>query len=171
MLNSEFSSLHALVTRLAIGTIAMACIGCGGQGVVPIETKFSLDGEPLKDASVTFIRSGSEQGRASFGMTDEDGIAKLTTYEPLDGVLPGNYVVVVVKSPEDAMTFEEVEIDPNDIQSLVKLSATPSGSPRRQQRRVRTVIPRIYGNLSTTPLKCEVTNDSTEFEFELSSDN
>ncbi|MAT69427.1 MAG: hypothetical protein CMJ58_07860 [Planctomycetaceae bacterium] len=157
--------MRALVAALA--TVAVA--GCGGKGVVPIEPRFSLDGQPLDGASVSFIRSNGEKGRASFGITDANGIAKMTTFEPNDGVLPGSYSVVVIKAPDNAMTYEVEEVDPNDVDALMKLSSSQGAVPQQRRKRVRTTIPEIYAQPSTTPLTCKVDSDSEAFEFTLSS--
>ena len=149
--------------------ILVGIVGCNSKGVVPIQPRFLLDGEPLKDASVSFIRTGSEQGRASFGVTDDDGVATLTTYEPLDGVLPGSYSVVVIKAPENPMTFDVEKADTSDVNVLIRMSSMGDAS-RPRRRRVRTVIPVRYSDPGTTPLKCEVTDGSEEFKFELTSD-
>lgn len=144
------------------------CTGCGSKGVVPIQPKFLLDGKPLKDASISFVRSGQEQGRASFGVTDENGVAQLTTYEPLDGVLPGNYSVVVIKAPENPMTFDVEKADTKDVDVLIRMSSmADANQPRR--KRVRTVIPERYSDPGTTPLNCEVNDGSQELTFELTS--
>lgn len=161
----------ATTTRPLLLTAILAASGCGGKGVIPVEAKFTLDGQPLADANVSFVRTDGQQGRAAFGTTDKTGLAKLTTYEPLDGVLPGKYSVVVVKPPEEAHTYVEEEIGPEDIQKMVQYSAAPNARKARRQRRVRTVINKVYAAAHTTPLKCEVASDSSLIEFELTSTN
>lgn len=152
-----------------IGVLAtMGIIGCGSRGVVPIQPQFLLDGKPLQEASVSFIRTGVEEGRPAFGITDSNGVATLTTYEPLDGVLPGNYAVVVIKAPENAMTYTAEDADTSNIKDLVRMSTMGDAKPSRVKR-VRSTIPEIYSDPGTTPLKCQVTPDVIEYQFELAS--
>ena len=155
--------------RIAACAFSLAAIGCGGKGVVPVEIHLTLDGEPLPDASVSLIRAKGEQGRGAFGITDEAGVAKVTTFEPLDGALPGHYAVVVLKPPENMRTYVDEEVNSEDIKSLMKISA-PHGAVRQsRKKRVRTVINEIYAAPHTTPLTCEVNANSGEFQFDLTS--
>ena len=154
---------------LAVLVTLAASVGCGGKGVVPVEAKVLLDGQPLNEASVTFIRASGEKGRAAFGITDSSGIVKLTTYEPLDGALPGNYTVVIIKAPENAHTYETVE-DTDDVTKMIERSSMSGYAPKQRQQRVRTVIPKIYSKVNSTPLTCQVTNGGEQFTFELKSD-
>ncbi len=159
----------ATAVRCALVVFLLAVTGCGGKGVVPVEVHLSLDGKPLADASVSLIRTGGEQGRGAFGITNEAGVASVTTFEPLDGALPGNYAVVVLKAPESMHTYAEEEVDSQDFNALMRLSA-PHGTVRRSRRkRVRTIINEVYAAPHTTPLSCEVSSTSHEFQFELNS--
>ena len=156
--------------RAALGGAAVALmivVGCGEPRVTPVDAVFYLDGQPLADAAVTFVRSTDEKGRAAFGATDAQGRVSLTTYSPNDGAPPGNYRVVVIKPPRDEMTFEEVEV--TDAASMVK-SAAPAPTMRsRGPRRVWTLIPEVYGDPGTTPLTCTVVPGGEQQRFELSS--
>jgi hypothetical protein len=57
----------------AIGLVALLLTGCGGRrlDVAPVSGTVTLDGAPLKSASVTF--QPKEGGRPSFGVTNEQG--------------------------------------------------------------------------------------------------
>lgn len=151
--------------------LLLIVLGCDSKGTVPIEPSFIFDGKPLQQASITFIRQSTKEGRASFGLTDDQGVAQLTTFKPLDGVLPGTYRVVVVKAPENAMTFTEEEPDLSDPKTLARMSSMShlQQAPKRGKR-VRTTIPEVYSDPGTTPLKCEVSHDQLKYEFVLSSE-
>ena len=157
------------IARLTACASVLAAAGCGGKGVVPVEVSLSLDGKPLADASVSLIRASGEQGRGAFGITDQSGVVKLTTFEPLDGVLPGNYSVVVLKAPESMHTYVEEEVDSKDINALMRISAPHGAFRQNRRKRVRTTINEIYAAPHTTPLTCEVTSSSREFQFDLTS--
>ncbi|MEQ8209456.1 MAG: hypothetical protein RH917_06450 [Lacipirellulaceae bacterium] len=134
-----------------------------------IAPKFTVDGQPLKEASISFIRSDSEGGRAAFGVTDENGIAKLTTFEPFDGVLPGKYRVVVIKAPENPNTFDVENVDLNDPKDLALLSTGGAMPPKQRLKRRRTLLPEVYADPGTTPLNCEVSGASEDLTFEVDS--
>ena len=99
------------------GLIVLLCtLGCGAKsGVVPVKGIVRLDGQPLKSASVQFVPD--DAGRDAMAMTDSEGRFVLSTFEPRDGALPGNYKVVIVPlasaqeppkamSPDEAMAAE-----------------------------------------------------------------
>lgn len=154
---------------LLIASISAAVCGCGGSGVVPIEAQFLVDGEPLQQASVSFVRQDAEGGRAAFGVTRDDGKATLTTYKPNDGVLPGEYRVTVIKAPANPRTYVEVPAD--EAQSAEQLLSASSGRDARaapRRKRVRSVLPEVYTDPGSTPLSCTVTRGDREFTFEVS---
>ena len=146
--------------------------GCGSKGTVVVEPKFTLDGQPLKKASVTFIRTNDGGGRAAIGVTDDQGIAHLTTYKPLDGVLPGEYRVVVLKGPENpnAFVIEELDLKDPKVQAMLATGVGMSNPPKQRKKRVRTLLPEVYSDPGSTPLECTVPFDGDELVFELNSE-
>jgi hypothetical protein len=60
---------------LTLGVLLLSCLlaGCSdsSMSVAPVSGKITLDGEPLKRASVVFMPKGG--GRPSHGVTDEQG--------------------------------------------------------------------------------------------------
>lgn len=148
------------------------CIGCGGVNPVPIKPRVMLDGQPLSNASISFFREGAEEGRAGFGRTNSEGVATLTTFKPGDGVLPGSYRVVVTKSPENPNTFvvDESSTEQPDAQAMLKLSSMAAqGNPRPRRRRVRSVLPEIYSDPGTTPLRSTIDSSTRSFDIEVTS--
>lgn len=151
---------------LATSVLAM-CLGCGGKGMVDVHPKFTVDGQPLPDASITFVRQSDEGGRASFGVTDSNGVAQMTTFEPYDGVLPGTYSVVVIKAPENAYTFEEEAVDPTDPSLLLQGSAMREMRQTTRQKRVRSLLPEEYTDPGTTPLECTIDSSTKDLVFDI----
>lgn len=82
--------------RRAFLVFACCCcvfaLGCG-PSLVPVRGVVTLDGEPVADAAVSFIRQPT--GENAIGMTNEEGEFSLKTTKLGDGVLPGEHVVVV----------------------------------------------------------------------------
>lgn len=146
-----------------------ACVGCGSDGPVAIAPRFTIDGQPLVEASISFFRTDGESGRASFGATDEQGVARLTTFKPLDGVLPGSYSVVVVKAPEYPVAYSYYSSGAQAAPSTPE--AKPAVAPPQRGKIIHSTLPDAYGDPGRTPLKCTVTPDSADSEitFELTS--
>lgn len=102
---------HLLVLGLAVGGIALA--GCSGGSTVDAEHVHglvTLDGEPVPEATVTFVPVNEGEGMSAVGRTDEEGVYTLnpvgvgaTTADAGTGTLSGEYYVGVVKT-----IFEEV---------------------------------------------------------------
>lgn len=62
---------------------------------VPTRVQIRHEGKPVEGAQVTFINT--EAQRTAFGTTDAEGWAKLMTFVPADGAVPGPQVVSVRK--------------------------------------------------------------------------
>jgi len=76
----------------------VAVVGCGGgdedlPGVVPVSGKVTLNGEPLKGASVTFMGPG----RPCYGATGEDGAYTIKDLNGREGCPVGKYKVIISK--------------------------------------------------------------------------
>jgi len=94
------------------GVIALA--GCSGGGnadrppTVPVQGVITFKGQPVEGASVTFQRT--DRTRSAVGRTDARGQYTLTTFEPGDGAMTGDYEIKIVKyqqpeeEPEDGVT-------------------------------------------------------------------
>src|SRR5262249_29630685 len=77
--------------------LALAACGCGGRkGPVAVAGVVLLDGKPVAGATVSFLPTG-ETGRPATGLTDGQGVFRLTTSDKGDGALPGDYRVVVAR--------------------------------------------------------------------------
>ena len=110
--------------------------GCGRpkiDGLVPVRGTITFNGEPLEGASIGFAPKEFKPGdRLGTGKTDTQGRFELRTIGEF-GVLPGEYVVVVIKN----------EIVPGR-------QASPPGRPVPSE--VRSLIPQRYGDPKTSDL-------------------
>jgi hypothetical protein len=80
-------------TRAVSLVLVAALAGCGGSRTTPVEGVVLLDGKPLPNASVQFVPQGA--GRDATGQTDASGAFSMSTSQPGDGVVPGEYKVVI----------------------------------------------------------------------------
>ncbi|WP_406694026.1 carboxypeptidase regulatory-like domain-containing protein [Singulisphaera sp. Ch08] len=136
--------------------VAALSIGCGSSEPrqVPVTGKLTLNGEPLEGASVTFAPDPtnpvSTPGGASSG---PDGAFTVKSADR-DGLAPGKYKVLVIKSTlkNGAKVPDEFKDDP---MMLVTSGLTVES------------LPPEYGNADTSPLRAEVTDDGDEFEFDV----
>lgn len=138
---------------LLLPIMALVCgmltAGCGGSAdgpeTAPVYGVVTMDGEPLPNASVRFVPVGAEEGRPSFGYTDEEGYYILQYSGSAQGAMLGDHVVRI-------STFNAGEEDEyGDI-----LPPTPETVPVKYNR--------------DSELKRTVKAGDNEFNFELSSE-
>lgn len=82
-------------SRICLGLIAISVlVGCAGDhpDVGSVTGKVTLDGQPLSKATVTFQPSS---GRASYGVTEDDGSYRLDYMDGVKGALIGQHKVTV----------------------------------------------------------------------------
>lgn len=76
-----------------VAPIVVTCFlsGCGSE-YATVTGKITLDGQPLPNATVSFMPEDDE-GRPSFGRTGADGRYSLQETNRVTGALPGKYTV------------------------------------------------------------------------------
>ena len=152
---------HKFVSGLLL---LMLFVGCGRE-TIDVQANVMLDGEPLERASVTLVSIGESANRTAVGITDNTGNVRFTTFAPDDGVLPGEYKVLISKMP-GSVEEEFSNFDPNN----------PEDVARMQQRErssivpyTPTALPRIYLDAAKTPFSLKVPPDEQPVVFELES--
>lgn len=132
----------SLALRACVLTVALA--GCGGPRTSPVEGIVLLDGKPLADASIQFVPQGA--GRDATGETDNNGEFAMSTFEPRDGVAPGDYKVVIsppvsAADPTHYATAEE---------------AMSGASKQQAKKESGPAFPQRYARADQTPLTQQV---------------
>lgn len=155
-------ALRVILGNLLVGLLTFT--GCG-DGMVDLRARVTLDGKPLEGASVALYGAGETRNRPAAGMTNADGMVTFTTFQPDDGVLPGEYKVVVIKSPK-SVEEEMASYDRNNPDDVKRMIARETGG---NVSFTPSVLPRSYLNPDTSPLECKVPPDEEVVEFALSS--
>ena len=134
--------------------------GCGGSDSDRPETvsatgTVTFHGQPVEGATVTFVAESAE-GRGAVATTDESGHFELTTFEPGDGAIVGNYQVKISKTvPEGALSQEEAD-------AYAERGQAPPPI------RAKEFLPTMYKDPTNSGLAAEVEEDGdNEFEFNL----
>lgn len=158
--------------RVRLWFAAATCLlagGCG-TGLVDVTAKVTLDGAPVEGAAVSLVSDGEPKTRTASGRSDANGEVRFTTFHANDGVMPGVYKVVVVKSPssqtEEMDKFLET-FDPNNPEDQKQLLLLQQAGNRA---RTPTILPRVYLDPQLTPLTCTISSDTKVVAFDLSSD-
>jgi hypothetical protein len=89
--------------RAAGPLLLVALAGCGDAGIVPVTGTLTYKGQPVPNAYVDFI---PENGRPSWGETDEQGRFKLNYDRTHDGAVVGKHKVSVRRKPATAAERE-----------------------------------------------------------------
>ncbi|MEX2307995.1 MAG: hypothetical protein WD738_10405 [Pirellulales bacterium] len=88
--------------------------GCGSKGTttVPIRGEVLYNGAPLKNVPqglVRYMPKTPESGRQASGRIQPDGSFVLTTFKQFDGVVPGDYNIVISAYSSQPASRQEVE--------------------------------------------------------------
>ncbi len=91
------------VARVLVCLLASSCIAaCGRTDSRPetarVNGTVTYEGQPLTTGRVSFVKrtnAGGSYSRPAVGVIDERGRYEMTTFTEGDGVVPGEYVVVV----------------------------------------------------------------------------
>jgi hypothetical protein len=91
--------MRVRASLVAIGLAVMVVCGCSGQRMAPVKGRVMFNGQPVKDAAVTFSPTGAaeqkETGKPGTGFTDESGNFVLSTFSNFDGAIVGKHSVHV----------------------------------------------------------------------------
>ncbi len=148
---------HSYTSRRVSFVLAAAALcfieGCGGDSgperptVAPVKGTVNYQGQPLAGATVSFYGPGS--GVPSTGVSNEQGVFELTTYEQGDGAPIGENTVTVTKFEGGADSTSA-----GDPMQIIQGGAPPTtaGTPPP----LKALVPEHYGNTVTTPLKVTV---------------
>ncbi len=140
--------------------------GCGGSPEVPgrpqttpVTITVTQGGEAVVGATVTFVPQATENAHAGSAITDDEGKAQPRTFEQGDGLVPGDYVVTVIKTDAPAQTGTASEEDA-DYQPP---------QPGQTNAKPKNLLPPLYADRSSSPLKATIpqTDEEQELTFTL----
>jgi hypothetical protein len=84
----------------AVALVAALLPGCGGERLAPVKGRVVFNGQPVKEAAITFSPTSGENrleaGTPATGFTEPDGTFVLSTFSKEDGALVGTHSVNVV---------------------------------------------------------------------------
>ena len=133
--------------RLVLGgltVVGMMVVGCGNQEDLPrVYGVVTLDGVPVPNANVSFYPA---QGRASLGVTNDDGYYEIKYSSETRGAEKGNYRVTISTAAPSKPTKG---ID------AVSAPAVPES------------LPEIYSSLTESVLTAHVTDSKNQIDFAL----
>jgi len=130
-----------------------------------VEGVVTLDGQPVAAATVTFQPVTEGQGVSATGITDENGVYKLTAVgtgaagaKAQAGTLAGEYNVGVVK-----MSFDET-LNEEEAEEKGEVEFGESGDDA-----VTHIVPEKYNNPKDSGIQVKVTDGANKIPIELTS--
>lgn len=130
----KLRTICSTATLTILTAVAMGMTGCAGGGnVAPVTGTVTMDGEPLANATVTFMPQ--DEGGSSYGLTDTAGAYTLTYGREQEGAEIGEHKVMITTETSgdpdaDPPIAASPETVPAEYNSATTLTATvePGGS-------------------------------------------
>jgi len=136
---------HSRTVAVISLLLAAGLVGCGGSRTSAVEGVVLLDGKPLVGAAIQFVPQ--ETGRDATGETDKNGEFVMSTFNPRDGVVPGDYKVVIAPPVAKA--------EPTPYASAEEAMAAAAKAPPPKKAAGPT-LPEKYTRPDQTPLMQKV---------------
>jgi hypothetical protein len=145
---------------------ALFLSGCGGGArMAKVSGRVTVGGKVVTSGMVTFHFPNGE-GRPALGAIQPDGTYTLTTTKPGDGAPVGDYIVTIASSkvgpesyrpatPEEEAIFAQ-RTRKSDGPNMIKVPG-----------KVEFVVPEIYSQPRTSPLRKTVQDKVNEINFDL----
>lgn len=144
----SWGPLAACLT-MALGLIALAGCSDNAPPIGKVTGKVTANGKPVPGLTVNFM---PENGRPSWGTTDDRGNYKLHWDIDHDGAEVGNHRVSVAFEPGSAMASAGYEVVTAKGKSKGKAAETPEPPASPMSPAEKKTITDKYGGFDTTPL-------------------
>lgn len=162
------SRTPALTLTILLGLSLGGCSRGDRPRLAEASGKVTMDGVAVASASISFQPVNG--GRVSTGVTDEEGVYRMSTYEANDGAPVGEHYVSVMKvggdgaftpAQEDAIKKDELAL--SEISDDASAESGPAPEPE-----IEYLVPKHYMDPKTSGLKVTVpSGGSTELNIEL----
>ncbi|QDU09775.1 carboxypeptidase-like regulatory domain-containing protein [Gimesia aquarii] len=161
MRNDVLNRMKQVTSYIAISSILLLQ-GCGGaEDTRPARNVVSgvvtYNGTPVEEAIVVFRPAEQAGGQTANGRTNAEGAFTMGTFEGTDGVVAGDYKVMISKmettGSSDALPEDDPNYDPNP---------KPEPPPKN-------LLPEKYASVDTSGLTVSVKDgeDKKDLKFEL----
>lgn len=154
---------------LLVGPALLFALGCSDDGMgtrYPVSGTVKYKGQPVNKARISFVPAKGTNAGASGDVVDGK-FSSLTTLNPGDGVLAGDYKVSV----DDREASQELV--KSEASKLAKQHGMDGGAPVPPEvqamalKKAKSTLPGKYQIAETSDLKATVDAGHTTFDFEL----
>lgn len=156
------------ILSIAVAAALLPAIGCG-KDTYTVKGRVTIDGKPVKKATVRFLPDNEQAPRLAWGLTNDNGEFTMSTFKPEDGVLPGVYRVTI-NNPENSPTPLGPPSGNEEDNAKALMMYRQLYEQMKKRPQVPGELPVLYGDLETTPLKFSVPADGGVATFDLKTD-
>jgi hypothetical protein len=157
---------------LLVGPALLAVLGCSGADDIgklyPVSGTVKYKSEPVAKARINFVPT-SKEGRGASGQV-ENGSFTLTTLNPNDGALEGEYLVTVDDRETDTDSLKkdaEKLAAKKGVEKFAGGMMIPQDMQAKALQAAKGRLPGKYQIASTTDVKVTVKPQSNTLEIEL----
>ena len=148
-----------------VGVVCGVLAGCGPK-ITPVRGTVLIDGKPVsKGTQVVFVPEGDTPMAA--GVTDENGRFKLEDVHKMGGLLSGTYKVVL--SNYDNFVPFPFNASPDKADDPVLDKYYKDLERLKTQPPKPGMLPHIFAEAATTPLRYTAPQDGSEVTFDIPS--
>jgi hypothetical protein len=138
------SFLLQLGFPLLASIIVICALGCNKTSyeIVKVQGTVSYKGQPLTKGDISFIPIQVEEGamrRMGVSAINEKGEYVINSFKPGDGVIPGEYKIIIISRDKASAEASDEEIAAR-----------------------KWYAPKVYSDAATTPLKATISSDAPQ---------
>ena len=158
------SGMNLVITICLAGLVSCGCSSEGGTRPPMGKVKGTVThkGKPVPGVSVNFVKEGAPRGAS--GITDSNGVYKLTTFDSNDGAVLGTHKVFLAEIEAAAPGQSGEEMTPESLGKIVGDGKFDTFNKKSQKA---GAIPAKYTDPKATPLKFTVDPGENEKNIEI----
>jgi hypothetical protein len=154
---------------LMIGLPLLWAAGCSDDGLAtryPVSGKITYKGQPVAKGRITLTPTAAS-GHGAVGEIENGTFASVTTLNPGDGALPGDYKVSIdTREVDDAAVREEAKKLAAK-HGMTNISQIPQELMGQARKNAKSSVPAKYETAETTTLKTTVKSEKNYVELDL----
>ncbi len=160
--------IHRCVA-LMIAPALVYVLGCSDDGMGkrnPVSGTVKYNGQPVAKGRINFVPKGGA-GHGAHGEIVDGSFGSVTTLNPGDGAVAGEYTVTVdTREVDEAAAKAEGEAIAAK-HGMKNLAQLPPEIQAKAFAKAKSSVPAKYQSSGTTDLKATVMEGSNSFDFEL----
>jgi hypothetical protein len=149
---------------------ALVCVsGCGDDGLgarYPLSGKVTYKGQPVAKGRITFTPTDAH-GHGATGEIENGSFSSVTTLNPGDGALPGDYKVSIDTREVDEAVLKEETKKLAEKHGMPNIAQLPQELRAQAMKNAKSSVPGKYQIPESTDLKTTVKAEKNYVELDL----